>query len=191
MGPTETYYTRPMPGGWSRSRDVRQLADSRAVFEFDIPVAELPGISAELSAAAPLHARLGFGREQGYGMARVALTGTLGSTCQRCLQPLAIELDTDSRVALVASEAEAEAVPEGWETYLAPDGMLSIPALVAEEVLLALPIVPLHADADCGGAQPGAQPGAPAPAAVAAEAGAPAMTRPFADLKALLERGGK
>lgn len=176
-----------MPGGWSRPRDVRQLADSRAGFEFDIPVAELPGISAELSAAAPVHARLVFGRDQGYGVARVALAATLGSTCQRCLQPLAIELDTDSRVALVASEAEAEAVPEGWETYLAADGMLSIPALVAEEVLLALPIVPLHADEECGAARPDA----PAPVAPAADAGAPTMTRPFADLKALLERGGK
>ena len=133
-----------MPGGWSRPRDVRKLADSRAEFEFDIPVAELPGIAADLPAAASVHARLQFGREQGQSVARVALRGKLGSTCQRCMQPLAIELDTDSRVVLVASEAEAEAVPEGWETYLAADGMLSIPALVAEEVLLALPIVPRH-----------------------------------------------
>ena len=108
------------------------------------------------------------------------LRGKLGSTCQRCMQPLAIELDTDSRVVLVASEVEAEAVPEGWETYLAADGMLSIPALVAEEVLLALPIVPRHAEADCGAAQPVAATPAPAPEALA-------MTRPFSDLKALLK----
>jgi uncharacterized protein len=170
-----------MPGGWSRSRDVRQLADSRVVFEFDIPVAELPGIAAELSAAAPVHARLEFGREQGLCVAHVRLEAALGMTCQRCMQPLAVELDTDSRVALVASEAEAEAVPAGWETYLAGEGMLGIPALVAEEVLLALPIVPLHADAACGAPQPEA-PAVPEPAG---------KTRPFADLKALLERGGK
>ena len=172
-----------MPGGWSKPRDVRQLADSRAELEFDIPVAELPGISAELSAGGPVHARLAFGRDQGQSLARVASRATLTLTCQRCMQPLAFELDTDSRVALVASEAEAEAVPEGWETYLAADGMLSIPALVAEEVLLALPIVPLHADAECGAPRAGAT----APAQDAE----PAMTRPFADLKALLERGRK
>jgi uncharacterized protein len=173
-----------MPGGWSRPRDVRQLADSRAEFEFDIPVAELPGIAADLPAAASVHARLQFGREQGQHVARVALRGKLKLTCQRCMQPLAIELDADSHVVLAASEAEAEAVPEGWETYLAADGMLSIPALVAEEVLLALPIVPLHAAVDCGAAQPGATAPVAAPEALA-------MTRPFADLKALLERGGK
>jgi uncharacterized protein len=174
-----------MPGGWSRPREVRQLADSRAGFEFDIPVAELPGISAELSAAAPLHARLEFGREQGLSVARVALRATLGLTCQRCLQPLAFELDTDSQVALVASEAEAGTVPEAWETFLAADGMLRIPELVTEEVLLALPIVPLHAAADCGASVPRVL----EPAATGVEA--PATTRPFADLKALLERGAK
>jgi uncharacterized protein len=173
-----------MPGGWSKPREVRQLADSRVGFEFDIPVAELPGISTEFSAAAPLHARLEFGREQGLSVAQVALRATLGLTCQRCMQALPFELDTDSRVALVASEAEAAAVPEAWETFLAEDGMLRFPELIAEEVLLALPIVPLHAAADCALAVPAA--GA-APEAAAE----PATTRPFADLKALLERGGK
>ncbi len=172
-----------MPGGWSRPRDIRQLADSRAQFEFDIPVAELPGISAELSAAAPVHVRLGFGRDQGQCVAHVALRASVELICQRCMQPLAIELDTDSRVAVVASEAEAEAVPQGWETYLAEEGMLGIPALLAEEVLLALPIVPLHAQQQCSAPAP--------PAAAPAPQPAEAKTRPFADLKALLERGGK
>ena len=145
-----------MPGGWSRPREVRQLADSRAGFEFDIRVAELPGIPTELSAAAPLHARLKFGREQGVCVVQVALRATLGLTCQRCMQPLAFELATDSRVALVASEAEAE--PEASETFLAEDGLLQFPALIAEEVLLALPIVPLHAAADCALALPARRP---------------------------------
>jgi uncharacterized protein len=185
LEPTEIYYTRPMPGGWSRPRELRQLADSRAGFEFNIPVAELPGISAELSAAAPVHARLQFGREQGLSVVRVALRAALGLTCQRCMQPLAFELDTDSRVALVASEAEAEAVPEGWESFLAADGMLRIPELVAEELLLALPLVPLHAEQRCSAP--------PSGGAAAAESAQPASatTRPFADLKALLERGRK
>jgi uncharacterized protein len=188
LGPTENYYTRPMSGGWSRPREVRQLADTRARFEFDIPVAELPGISTEFSAAAPLHARLEFGREQGLGVAQVALRATLGLTCQRCLQALAFDLDTDSRVALVANEAEAAAVPEAWETFLAEDGLLRFPELIAEEVLLALPIVPLHVPADCALAVPASA----AALAVAPQAAAePATTRPFADLKALLERGGK
>jgi uncharacterized protein len=174
-----------MPGGWSRPREVRQLAESRAEFEFDIPVAELPGISAESSAAAPLHARLEFGREQGLNVVHVMLRGTLGLTCQRCMQPLPFTLATDSRVALVASEAEAAAVPEAWDTFLAGEGSLRFPELVAEEVLLALPLVPLHAAGECALTVPAAEAAAPGAAAE------PAKTRPFADLKALLERGRK
>lgn len=188
LGPTENYYTRPMSGGWSTPREVRQLADTRAGFEFDIRVAELPGISTELSAAAPLHARLEFRREQGLSVAQVALRGALELTCQRCMQALQLELDTDSRVALVASEAEAAAVPETWESFQAEDGVLRLPALIAEEVLLALPIVPLHEPADCALAAPVSA----AALTVAPQAPAePVTTRPFADLKALLERGGK
>lgn len=170
-----------MPGGWPKSRDVRQLTESRARFEFDIPVAELPGVSSELSAAAPLHVRLDFGREQGVGVVQVAVRGSLGATCQRCMRPLALQLDTDSRVALVTSEAEAAALPEAWETFLAADGVLDFPALIAEEVLLALPIVPLHDAGACSAAPP------PPPGGNAQEPAA--TTRPFADLKALLEGG--
>jgi uncharacterized protein len=164
-----------MSGGWSRPRDFRQLAGSREQFEFDIPVAELPGISAELDTATPVHARLEFGREQGVDMVRVALHGKLELVCQRCMQPMEFELDTDSHVALLASETELASTPGEWETFLAEEGMLRIPALVAEEVLLALPIVPLHDTGKCR----------------AKDAAARAMERPFADLRMLIERGGK
>jgi len=174
-----------MPGGWSRPRDSRQLAESRAAFDFDIPVAELPGVAAGLSAAAPLHARLEFGREQGLSVARVRLRGMLELTCQRCMQALPFAIDTDSRVALVAGEAEGAAVPEAWDTFLAAEGRLRFPDLLAEEVVLALPIVPLHAAGDCALAAPVVDAAAPEAAAE------PATTRPFADLRALLERGAK
>ena len=55
-------------------------------------------------------------------------------------------IETNSPVLLIESEAEAEAAPVEWETYLAAEGRLSLEALAAEELLLALPVVPLHAD---------------------------------------------
>jgi uncharacterized metal-binding protein YceD (DUF177 family) len=58
---------------------------------------------------------------------------------------------------------------------------VSVAALAAEELLLALPIVPLHQGADCGQAKD-------------VQASAPTVqeqvtTRPFAQLRALLEQG--
>jgi uncharacterized metal-binding protein YceD (DUF177 family) len=83
------------------------------------------------------------------------------------------------RVALVNTEAEAARVPEELEPMLAPGGRISIGELIAEELLLSLPIVALHEGAgQCGSAL------APPEAN-----GAPGEThRPFAQLADLLKR---
>jgi uncharacterized protein len=182
-------------------RDVRKLADSRAVFELDIPVDELPGFPTALGAGGgPLHVRLSFGREQGFAMVQVELQAELAATCQRCLGPMRLRVNTTSPVLIVESEQEADRAPAGWETFLAPEGRLVFAALAAEELLLALPIVPLHTDAaECEALRSRASaapaqsvatvPGAEVPPG--ASAGETATTRPFADLRALLERAAK
>ena len=182
-----------MPGAWSKPREFARLADSHAEFEVEIPVSELPGIPAEWTGTpAVIAARLRFLREQGQAMAEVAVKGELAGTCQRCLQALLLPVDSASRVALVASEDEAGRLPAEYETFLAAEGRCELAALVAEEVLLSLPIVPRHApgepcalaaDEEQAGAKDGdaGEPGEDAPAAD--------TQRPFADLRALLERG--
>jgi uncharacterized protein len=179
-----------MSGGAAKLRDVRKLADSRAVFELDFPLLQLPGLPVEFTSGdGSVRARLSFGREQGFAMAQVELAAQLAVTCQRCLAPLQLQVNTSSPVLIVESERQAEEAPAGWETFLAADGRVDFAALVAEELLLALPIVPLHERAsEC--VPPEA--GAPAQAVEVSEAlppsGETATTRPFADLRALLDR---
>ena len=173
-----------MPEGWSKSRDLAKLADARAQFDLSIPLGDLPGIPAEFGAAdAPVRSWLQFGREQGLPVVQVRLEAALKAVCQRCLGEMRLELGAESRLAVVDSEAQAGQAPEEFETFLAPDGYASLAALVAEELLLALPLVPRHA--------PGERCLA-APAADAPPGGAPPADetqRPFADLRSLLERG--
>jgi uncharacterized protein len=186
-----------MPGGASKLRDVRKLADARATLDLDIPVAELPGLPGELiRGTGELHAQVQFGREQGFMMAQVALRGQVELVCQRCMGPMPLAIDARSQVLLVESEADAEAAPVEWETYLAAEGRLTISALAAEEL-------PLHAEG--GSCQAAALEGAPAAPpvepqraasasdATAVDAGAAeqATTRPFADLRALLDGSAK
>jgi uncharacterized protein len=177
-----TYHTRPMPEGWSKPRELAKLADKRAQFAFEIPVGELPGIPEEFSLAdGPAQVALQFGRERGLAVAHVRLHAVLTPQCQRCLSPMRLPVAADSRLALVESEAQAAAVPEEFETFLAADGHCTLAALAAEELLLALPIVPRHGPEErCMGA---------GDAAVAEPAvpGEPTQ-RPFADLRALLGR---
>jgi uncharacterized protein len=193
-------------------RDVRKLADSRTVFELDIPLRELPQFPAGyLADGGQVHARMSFGREQGYAMAQVALQTELSGTCQRCLGALRVRIETNSPVLIVESEQEADGAPPGWETFLAPEGRLIFAALAAEELLLAVPIVPLHeeasqcpplaqqigvAAAEAGRSAVSIEPAPHAQPSGAGSAGdrvgqEQAVVRPFADLRALLERSGK
>jgi len=171
-------------------RDVRKLAETRAAFDFEVPVAALPGLPTVLGAGnGQVQVQVRFSREQGFAIADVALSASLQVTCQRCLAPMPLTVRAHSPVLVVESEREAEDAPAGWETFLAPEGRMSLEALAAEELLLALPIVPLHdAGAECLAAESDAGSRQQAPAAVEK---ATATVRPFADLKALLEGGSK
>jgi uncharacterized protein len=174
-----------MPGGALKLRDVRKLADTRAILDLDIPLGELPGLPVELVlGGGPLHLHAQFAREQGLMLAQVSLRGGLRLICQRCMGAMPWQVDSKSTVLLIESEAQADGAPAQWETYLAADGRLSTAALAAEELLLALPIVPSHADGtECDQARAAA-----APRAAPAE---PVTARPFADLRALLQQGAK
>jgi uncharacterized protein len=125
-------------------------------------------------------------------VAQVELRAQLELICQRCMGPMPLPIETSSPVLLVESEADAEAAPVEWETYLAAEGRLSLVALAAEELLLALPVVPLHADSRVCEAAVGRAPVAPAAEpALLAGATLQATVRPFADLRALLDGGTK
>ena len=181
-------------------RDVRKLADSRAVFDLDVALTALPDFPADyVAGGGSVKAHLVFGREQGFAMARVELQGELTATCQRCLGSMPLRIEATSPVLIVESQQDAENAPAGWETFLAPEGRLSFEALIGEELLLALPIVPTHEQssecapiADAPVAVEGEKDSAPsASGAAVPEPAVQASVRPFADLRALLERASK
>jgi len=174
-----------MPQGWSKPQDAGRLADSRAQLELEFMLPDLPGLPDDYAdAGQPVRAWLGFGRERGQVLVDVRVQGRLRCICQRCLAPMDWPVDGHSRVLVLEDEAAAAGVPEEYETFLAAGGQCSLAALVAEELLLSLPLVPSHDDvAAC---QPARQ-----PVARVAAVDAPAVEerqRPFADLRALLEK---
>jgi uncharacterized protein len=163
----------PLPP-WSRLLDVDRLADGAESVDFAVPLAELTGLHSRAPGiAGEVHGRAHFTREQGLAVAELELAGTALLVCQRCLRPLQLPLGAATRIALVASEADAARVPEDLEPMLAPAGRTSIAGLLTEELLLGLPIVPLHETCAAAGA-------APAP-------DAPDTHRPFARLGELLK----
>ena len=186
-----TYHTRPMPNGWSKPRDLAKLAEMRARFEFEIPLGDLPGIPDEFTLAdGPVRVWLQFGCERGVAVADVRVQAVLKPLCQRCLQEMRLEIASESHVAVVDGEAQAAKVPEELETFLAPDGHGTLAAMAAEELLLSLPIVPRHAAGErCLAADAGESAVKVVPVLLGATAVVEETQRPFADLRALLERG--
>jgi uncharacterized protein len=172
-------------------REFARLADLRAGFEYEIPVSELPGLPSEwVEVPAVVAATLRFSRERGVAMVDVGVQGELNGTCQLCLKPLRWPIASQSRVALVASEAEGGELPAELESFLAPEGRCELAAIVAEEVLLALPIVPQHAEGEPCEAGPAAAAGLGLQSTDEAPVDGE-VQRPFADLRALLKRGSE
>jgi uncharacterized protein len=81
---------------------------------------------------------------------RCTVKGNVKMLCQRCLKPVDVAVDSDRLLYLAASEADAERL----ETALADEDIevivtgqtLDLAGVVEDEVLLSLPIVPMHAD---------------------------------------------
>ena len=155
MGILDTYYTRPMPPPRSKTPahvglDVDRLSEAEADIDFAVSLAELPRLAQLAKVAGEVHGRVHFRRAAGIAVAELTMNGTARMVCQRCLGPLDLGVEADTRVGLIAVEADANRVPEEFEPVLAPEGRISVGELVEEELLLTLPIVPLHADTDGG-----------------------------------------
>jgi uncharacterized protein len=80
---------------------------------------------------------------------RLRVNGTIRVTCQRCLEPLSIQLASDRRFVLVEREDDLMDLADeddSVESLLAEDNF-DVMVLVEDEILLQLPIAPTH-DAD-------------------------------------------
>ena len=145
-----TYDTRPMPEDGSKLCNVAVLADDERQVELVVPLANFARLAPLLvSNDGMATGRIAFSRAQGRIIADVTLEALPEVRCQRCLGSMSLPISSQSRVALVASESEVDAVPPELEVALAPEGRMRLADLVEEELLLALPGAPRHAEGHC------------------------------------------
>ena len=171
---------------WSKPLDIDRLADGQADIDFAVPLAELTRLRSQLASVDGIvRGRVHFTRESGFVVVHLTLSGAATLTCQRCLGTMSEPVASSVRVALITSEADANRVPEHLEPVLAPGGRTTVGELVEEELLLALPIVPLHGEgSEC------AVDGSSQQASATKVSETPEQTtqRPFAQLDKLLKR---
>src|SRR4051812_33074544 len=141
----DTYHTRPMSEPWSQLTDVDRLADRQTEVAFEIPVDQMPKVRERFaSAGGQVRGVARFRREAGFRVADLEMSGSAQLVCQRCLEPMQVPVEASAHVALLVSEAEADRVPPEFETVHVPENRIRVRDLVEEELLLTLPISPLH-----------------------------------------------
>lgn len=70
--------------------------------------------------------------------------------CQRCNQPFAHQVHTTFSFSPVVSDEQAEALPEAYEAvYVDEFGEVDLLAMIEDEIILSLPIAPVHDPEHC------------------------------------------
>ena len=147
-----------MPKHFPDSVDPWHLLDREQVIQSEVKLASLSRLSSLLhdnGGEEKAGFSLSFHRDQDRrAVVHCEIKTTLVLTCQRCLEPLNMPLEIDSRLALVEGIEEAERLPEELEPLMLEEGAaLHIAELVEDELLLAIPDAPRHSEEDCAPGQ--------------------------------------
>ncbi|TVP52428.1 MAG: hypothetical protein EA349_15535 [Halomonadaceae bacterium] len=131
--------------------------DAYRIFEQDcqrqgqLPLTMFPRLGALLvSDEGEMHATLHFSFDS---EKRRVLQGSVRSQvqvrCQRCLEAMSQQLDSDFLVAVVASDDLARELPAEFEPVIVSEQELDLLALLEDELIMALPDFPLHQEQEC------------------------------------------
>jgi len=74
------------------------------------------------------------------------IDGEIRLLCQRCLQALEFPLHLSFKLGIVTDEAGVDRLPEGYEPLLVSGVPLNTREVIEDEVLLAMPAIPVHSD---------------------------------------------
>ncbi|WP_083845909.1 YceD family protein [Rhodanobacter sp. IGA1.0] len=131
------------------SVDAWRMVSARRSFEGTLPVASMPRLCGALADTdGSVHFELDFGRDElGISYVDVRATGSLSVTCQRTLEPFDLPVTVDTRLGLIRQEREEAGLPPDCEPLLvAEDGRLNPVDVIEDELLLALPLIPINPD---------------------------------------------
>lgn len=141
--------------------DANKLFARNGVINAALPIARLQRLQASLAGTGQtdtaVMVQLTFGHDD---EGRRRLVGKLDAAiqllCQRCLQPLQQQLHCNLDVLILDSEAALKALPAAdavaIDVIVDETGELDVLALIEDELLLSLPLVPLHEDPHCSSA---------------------------------------
>ncbi len=97
-----------------------------------------------------VHYRLKFGLDdENFVYIHGWMETELSLECQRCLKPIAKNMSSEFYLSPVQTSEEAESLPERYEAIFLEEECISIERILEEELILNLPIAPMHSTEDC------------------------------------------
>ena len=125
--------------------DFLKQAERNVSLEGDYSLARLERLSATLcDTAGELHVRLNFSSTAGFRCLQGTVEADLRLICQRCMSPMEHKVSGHFKFGLVIDEEELQELPADLEPYLVVGDEQSIIELLEDELLLSLPIAPMH-----------------------------------------------
>jgi uncharacterized protein len=131
------------------SLDAWRMVSARRSFEGTLPIASLSRLCEALAGLdGVVKFELDFGRDNlGISYVDVRAQAELTLTCQRTLEPFVLPVTVDTRLGLIKSERDEAGLPPDCEPLLvAEDGRVNPADVIEDELLLALPLVPINPD---------------------------------------------
>jgi uncharacterized protein len=132
-----------------RQLDPRKFAQKGIALSGRIEVTDLPRVAVaviESDSEVTVDVEFGIDSER-----RKTLSGTahakLQVICQRCLEPMALELESQLALAVVWTEEQATNLPKSLDPWILEEGVADLYEIIEEELLLNLPMVSYHENA--------------------------------------------
>ena len=119
-----------------------------ALFFVDESASEDSGESRERAISLRFNATL-LRDEQHVLVCRLEVSGSLPMQCQRCLGDMVGPVHSRRELALVAPDAELRQLPRRYEPVTGNLQRLNLLEAIEDEILLSLPMFPLHAQENC------------------------------------------
>lgn len=127
--------------------DVWRMVAAKRYFEGTLPLAAFPRLRSSLTdAEGECRFSLEFGRDtMNQAFVEVRAEAELPLLCQRTLERYLQPVKVVQQLGLIDSEAQEDALPEGMEPLLVAENAEIRPVdLVEDELILALPVVPIN-----------------------------------------------
>lgn len=134
----------------------RHLAEAGACIEGRLELGKMPRLAELLNdSRGMVDLKLAFSRsEDGITCIKGRYKTDLQLVCQRCLEPFAVKLARTINVGIAFEGTTVKKIPASLEPLVLKEDTMQLTDFIEDEILLGLPISPMHGLEDCAAGEP-------------------------------------